>query len=99
MSEPIAKVFRLAYEEQGYGIPIHEALNHMTRSVNSMDLRFFITAVNVQRETGGNLSEILEKLGMTIRERFKYSGSSGYIPLRAGFQDIYSPTLPSSCWR
>jgi tight adherence protein B len=71
MAEPIAKVFRLAYEEQGYGIPIPEALNHMTRSVNSVDLRFFITAVNVQRETGGNLAEILEKLGMTIRERFK----------------------------
>ncbi len=71
MSDPIAKVFRLAYEEQGYGIPIHEALNHMTRSVSSIDLRFFITVVNVQRETGGNLSEILEKLGMTIRERFQ----------------------------
>jgi tight adherence protein B len=71
MAEPIAKVFRLAYEEQGYGIPISEALNHMTRSVDSVDLRFFITAVNVQRETGGNLAEILEKLGMTIRERFK----------------------------
>ena len=71
MQEPIAKVFRLAYDEQGYGIPIPEALNHMTRSVNSVDLRFFITAVNVQRETGGNLAEILEKLGMTIRERFK----------------------------
>ena len=71
MADPIAKVFRLAYEEQGYGIPVPEALNHMTRSVDSVDLRFFITAVNIQRETGGNLAEVLEKLGMTIRERFK----------------------------
>lgn len=71
MPEPIAKVFRLAYEEQGYGIPIPEALDHMNRSVKSIDLRFFITAVNIQRETGGNLAEILEKLGATIRERFK----------------------------
>jgi tight adherence protein B len=71
MSEPIAKVFRLAYEEQGYGIPMPEALKHMNRSVKSIDLRFFITAVNIQRETGGNLAEILEKLATTIRERFK----------------------------
>ncbi len=71
MADPTAKIFRLAYEEQGYGIPLPEALEHMTRSVQSIDLRFFITAVNVQRETGGNLAEILEKLAMTIRDRFK----------------------------
>jgi tight adherence protein B len=71
MSDPLAKVFRLAYEEQGYGIPMPEALSHMNRSVKSVDLRFFIVAVNIQRETGGNLAEILEKLATTIRERFK----------------------------
>ena len=71
MADPISRIFRLAYEEQGYGITLPEALDHMTRSVRSIDLRFFITAVIVQRETGGNLAEILEKLAMTIRDRFK----------------------------
>ncbi len=94
MQEPIAKVFRLAYDEQGYGIPIPEALNHMTRSVNSVDLRFFITAVNVQRETGGNLAEILEKLGMTIRERFKVLEAAQGIYRAGEAFGIYLAVLP-----
>jgi tight adherence protein B len=74
MPEPVAKVFRIAYDEQGLGLSLPESLNNMTVRINSMDLSFFVTAVNIQRDTGGNLAEILEKLGVTIRERFKILG-------------------------
>jgi tight adherence protein B len=74
MPEPVSKVFRIAYDEQGLGLSLAESLNNMTMRINSIDLSFFVTAVNIQRDTGGNLAEILEKLGVTIRERFKILG-------------------------
>ena len=74
MPEPVSKVFRIAYDEQNLGLSLPESLANMTERVNSLDLSFFVTAVNIQRETGGNLAEILDKLGVTIRERFKILG-------------------------
>jgi tight adherence protein B len=74
MPDPVAKVFRIAHEEQTLGLSVPESLDNMTKSITTLDLRFFITAVNIQRESGGNLSEILEKLGQTIRERFRILG-------------------------
>ncbi len=74
MPEPVSKVFRIAYDEQSLGLSLSESLINMTERINSIDLAFFVTAVNIQRETGGNLAEILEKLGVTIRERFKILG-------------------------
>lgn len=74
MPEPVAKVFKIAYDEQSFGLSLPESLANMTERINSLDLAFFVTAVNIQRETGGNLAEILEKLGVTIRERFKILG-------------------------
>ena len=74
MPDPVAKLFRMAYDEQNLGLSISESLTNMTRRIDSVDLAFFVTAVNIQRETGGNLAEILEKLGTTIRERFRILG-------------------------
>ncbi len=74
MPDPVAKVFRIAHDEQNLGLSLSESLSNMTERINSLDLSFFVTAVNIQRETGGNLAEILEKLGITIRERFKILG-------------------------
>jgi len=74
MPDPVGKLFRAAYDEQNLGLSLTEALYNMTRRINSIDLAFFVTAVDIQRETGGNLAEILEKLGVTIRERFKILG-------------------------
>jgi tight adherence protein B len=74
MPDPVSKVFKIAYDEQSLGLSLSESLSNMTVRINSMDLAFFVTAVNIQRETGGNLAEILEKLGVTIRERFKILG-------------------------
>lgn len=74
MPDPVSKLFRIAYDEQSFGLSLSESLSNMTERIESIDLAFFVTAVNIQRETGGNLAEILEKLGVTIRERFRILG-------------------------
>jgi tight adherence protein B len=71
ISEPVAGEFRQLYEEQKYGLPVREALLNLTERVPLVDLKFFVTAVMLQRETGGNLAEILDNLSYMIRERFK----------------------------
>ena len=74
MPSPIATEFRRTYEEQNFGVPLEEAIKNMGERVPNMDLHFFITAVSIQRQTGGDLAEILDKLGYVIRERFKIFG-------------------------
>lgn len=74
MSDPIGPEFARCYEEQNLGIPLEEALEEMTNRVPNVDLRFFATAVVLQRTTGGDLSEILNKIGRLIRERFQIFG-------------------------
>jgi len=71
MSEPIAGEFRRVYEEQKFGLPIRDALLNLAVRVPIIDVKFFITSVMLQRETGGNLAEILDKLAYVIRERFR----------------------------
>jgi tight adherence protein B len=71
MPEPIATEFRKTYEEQNLGLSIKLALENLAERVPLLDLRMTITAVLIQRETGGNLAEILEKVSYTIRERFR----------------------------
>jgi len=71
MPEPIATEFRKTYEEQNLGLSLKLALENLSERVPLLDLRFCITAILIQRETGGNLAEILEKVAHTIRERFR----------------------------
>ena len=71
MSEPIGPEFRKTFDEQNFGLPLKDALASLTARVPLLDVRFFSTAVLIQRETGGNLSEILENLAHVVRERFK----------------------------
>src|SRR5579871_3216375 len=71
ISEPIASEFRQLYEEQKFGMPVRDALMNLTERVPLVDVKFFVTAVMLQRETGGNLAEILDNLSYVIRERFK----------------------------
>jgi tight adherence protein B len=71
ISEPIAGEFRQLYEEQKFGMPVRDALMNLTERVPLVDVKFFVTAVMLQRETGGNLAEILDNLSYVIRERFK----------------------------
>lgn len=71
MPEPIATEFRKTYEEQNLGLSLKLALENLVQRVPLLDLRMCVTAVLIQRETGGNLSELLEKVAHTIRERFR----------------------------
>jgi len=74
MPEPISKEFRKTYEEQNLGLSLKLALENLTHRMPLLDLRLCVTAVLIQRETGGNLAEILEKVAYTIRERFRILG-------------------------
>jgi tight adherence protein B len=71
MPDPIASEFLTTFEEQKLGLGIKLALDRLTERVPLLDLRLCVTAMHIQRETGGNLAEILEKVAQTIRERFK----------------------------
>lgn len=71
VSDPIASEFRKLFEEQKFGLPVRDALMNLTERVPLVDVKFFVTAVMLQRETGGNLAEILDNLSYVIRERFK----------------------------
>jgi tight adherence protein B len=68
---PVGVEFKKSFEQQNFGLPLKEALNQLSERVPLMDVRFFVTAVQIQRETGGNLAEILDNLAHVVRERFK----------------------------
>lgn len=70
-ADPIGKEFRQVFDEVSMGVALPQALDNMTHRVDSVDLRFFITSVLVQRETGGNLAEIIDSLAGLIRQRFE----------------------------
>lgn len=70
-ADPVGTLFTTAIEEQSLGLSQYDALRRMSYRINSLDLIFFITAVNIQRETGGNLVEILRNLSHVIKERLK----------------------------
>ncbi len=74
MPSPIADEFGRVFEEQNLGIPIEDAMRSMCERVPNLDLRFFVTSVAIQRQTGGDLAEILDKIGYVIRERFRILG-------------------------
>lgn len=71
---PISDEFRRVVQEMQLGVPMERALDNLYRRINSKDLDLVITAMNVQREVGGNLSEILETISHTIRERVRIKG-------------------------
>jgi len=71
MEEPVGPEFRKTFDEQNFGLPLKDSLDNLTVRIPVLDVRFFATAVLIQRETGGNLSEILENLAHVVRERFK----------------------------
>jgi tight adherence protein B len=74
MPDPISKEFGIAYEEQNLGIPIDQALRNLYKRMPNLDYKFFATAVAIQRQSGGDLAEILDKIGHIVRERFRIMG-------------------------
>jgi tight adherence protein B len=71
LPDPVGPEFKKAFDQQNYGLPLREALNELSERVAILDVRFFVTAVLIQRDTGGNLAEILDNLAHVVRERFK----------------------------
>jgi tight adherence protein B len=71
MPAPVGKEFQRAFEEQNYGLPMKSALMNMLERVALLDLKLFVVAVLIQRQSGGNLAELLGKIAHTIRERFR----------------------------
>lgn len=74
MNDPLAAEFRIAFDEVNFGISMPDALSNMATRVPSTDLRYFVIAVLIQRETGGNLSELLTSISAIIRDRIKLMG-------------------------
>jgi tight adherence protein B len=68
---PVGIEFRKSFDQQNFGLPLKDALNELAERVPILDVKFFVTAVLIQRETGGNLAEILDNLAHVVRERFK----------------------------
>jgi tight adherence protein B len=73
-SEPLAGEFRRTFDEQNLGLPLELALQNLSKRVPLLEVHFFVSAVLLQKRTGGNLSELLDKLAVLIRERFKLRG-------------------------
>jgi tight adherence protein B len=74
MPAPLGREFSRVFEEQNLGVPMDESLQGLARRVPNMDLHFFVTALVLQRQTGGDLAEILDKIGALIRDRFRIWG-------------------------
>lgn len=74
MADPIGPEFARAYEQQNLGVPLEQSLLQMTERIDNLDLQFFTTAVVLQRQTGGDLAEILDKISKLTRERFQIHG-------------------------
>jgi tight adherence protein B len=94
MPSPIADEFNRVYEEQNLGIPLEEALKSMCDRVPNLDLRFFVTSVLVQRQTGGDLAEILDKIGYVIRERYRILGQVKALTAEGRLSGIILIALP-----
>jgi tight adherence protein B len=74
LAEPVSGEFRITFDEQSFGLPLRDALLNMTKRVPIIDVRFFVTALLIQKETGGNLAEVLDNLSHVIRDRFRLLG-------------------------
>lgn len=91
---PLGKEMRITYEEQRLGLSLNQAFRRMGDRVASRDLQFFVTAVLIQAETGGNLAEILENIGSIIRDRIKLKGKVKGLTAEGRFSALVLGILP-----
>jgi tight adherence protein B len=94
--EPLAGEFRIVFEEQNLGLPLDVALEKLAKRMPMLDVRFFVAAVILQKRTGGNLGEILEKLAGLIRERFKLRGQIRTISAHGRMSSSVLTGIPSA---
>ena len=94
MPSPIADEFGRVYEEQNLGIAVEESMRNICDRVPNLDLRFFVTSVAIQRQTGGDLAEILDKIGHVIRERYKILGQVKALTAEGRLSGVVLIALP-----
>jgi tight adherence protein B len=94
MPSPIANEFGRVYDEQNLGIAVEESLRNICERVPNLDLRFFVTSVAIQRQTGGDLAEILDKIGHVVRERFRILGQVKALTAEGRLSGIVLIALP-----
>lgn len=94
MPDPVGPEFRRVFEEQNLGIPFRQALLDLAERVDLLDVKFFVTAILIQRETGGNLAEIMDKISYVIRERFRIQGQLRIHTAQARMTGILLALLP-----
>ena len=92
--EPLAGEFRRTFEEHNLGLPLDTALQKLSKRVPTLDVHFFVSAVLLQKRTGGNLAEILDKLAYVIRERFKLRGKIRAISAHGRMTGIALSSIP-----
>ncbi len=94
ISAPLGKEMRITFEEQRLGLSMNQAMRRMGHRVASRDLQYFVTAVLIQTETGGNLAEILENIGLIIRERMKLKSKVQGLTAEGRFSALILALLP-----
>ncbi|MBI5419069.1 MAG: type II secretion system F family protein [Deltaproteobacteria bacterium] len=94
MPDPVGVEFQQVFDEQNLGVPVREALTGMAQRVDSLDVRFFVTAILIQRETGGNLAEIIDKIAHVIRERFRIQAQLKIFTAQARMTGMILAFLP-----
>ena len=94
LPEPVAGEFQIVFEEHSFGLPLRDALLNLAARVPLVDVRFFVTGLLVQKETGGNLAELLDNLAAVIRERFKIRGEVRVRTAQGRFTAVLLIALP-----
>ena len=94
MPAPVGPEFQKVFDEQNLGIPMRQALIDLTERIDSLDVKFFVTAVLIQRDTGGNLAEIIDKISYVIRERFRVQGQLRIFTAQARLSGLILALLP-----
>jgi len=94
--EPVRSEFAIVVEEQALGLELREALMNMANRVGSLDLKFFVTAVVLQRTAGGNLTEVLENTSRLIRDRFRILGDIKTFTAQGRLTGFILSALPAS---
>lgn len=93
-ADPIGREFKKTVDEINYGLSFSDAMGNMARRVRSADMDFFVVGIVLQRETGGNLAELLEGLSATVRERIKLAGKVRVISSEGRLSGIVLGVLP-----
>lgn len=94
LPEPLGRDFRILFDEMNYGVPINEALAHLAERVQLPDVSYFVVAVMIQRESGGNLAELLDKIAQIVRERLKLLGEVRTLSAEGRLSAIILTALP-----